>query len=61
MDVVGLDASSDEVDRAHIEGDEALLVLGKPFGFNEFARVALAIPQVSITQIFPCLSAGYHA
>jgi len=36
VDVVGLDASSDDFDRAHFEGHEALLALGKPFGFNEF-------------------------
>lgn len=36
VDVVGLDAYTDHVDRAHIAGYAALVRTGKPFGFSEF-------------------------
>lgn len=36
VDLVGLDAYTDYVDRAHIKGCDEVLALGKPFGFTEF-------------------------
>jgi beta-mannanase len=34
--MIGLDAYTDNVDRAHIKGYEEIVALGKPFGFTEF-------------------------
>jgi len=36
VDIVGLDAYTDNVDRLHVWGYGALARLGKPFGFGEF-------------------------
>jgi mannan endo-1,4-beta-mannosidase len=36
VDLVGLDAYTDFVDRQHIQGYEEIVALGKPFGFTEF-------------------------
>ena len=36
VDIVGIDAYTDSVDRYHISGYPALIGLGKPFGFAEF-------------------------
>lgn len=36
VDLVGLDAYTDFIDRQHIRGYEEVAALGKPFGFTEF-------------------------
>lgn len=36
VDLVGLDAYTDFIDREHIHGYEELVALGKPFGFSEY-------------------------
>ena len=36
VDLVGLDAYTDFIDRQHIQGYEEVVALGKPFGFTEF-------------------------
>jgi mannan endo-1,4-beta-mannosidase len=36
VDLVGLDAYTDFVDRGHIKGYDEVVALGKPFGFSEF-------------------------
>jgi len=36
VDIVGLDAYTDFVDKKHIKGYEEVIRLGKPFGFTEF-------------------------
>ena len=36
VDIVGLDAYTDFIDKAHIRGYDEVAALGKPFGFTEF-------------------------
>jgi mannan endo-1,4-beta-mannosidase len=44
VDIVGLDAYTDDVDPEHILGGAALMALDKPFGFTEFGPHAPANP-----------------